>query len=80
MLLNSQVFHGPSLTLHLNVTVTLALNVSPALQLLKTCALAVTCGGGGRVGGVIGGGLIVKRSFTNLFVCGLLSNRAVTCI
>lgn len=67
---SSHVFHGPPFTLHLKVTGTSALNVSLALQLVKTCADAVTRGGGGGEGGGVVGGWMVKRGSLNvLLVC-----------
>ena len=78
---SSHGFQGPPFTLHLYVTGTSALNLSLALQLVKTCADAVTCGGGGGGGDVVVGGRMVKRGSLNvLLVCRLLINRAVSCI
>ena len=60
-MLSLHASHGPPFTLHLYVAVMLALNVSLALQLLKICASAVTCGGGGGDGGIVDGGWMLKR-------------------
>ena len=72
--------HGPSFTLHLNVAGTSAPNVNLALQLLKTCAVAVTRGGRGGGRSVVGGGVTVKRSLSVFFVSGSISGLEITCI
>ena len=79
-ILSSHVSHGPPFTLHLNVAATSAPNVSLALQLLKICAVAVTRGGRGGGRSVVGGGLIVKRSFNVFFVSGSMCGLEITCI
>lgn len=77
---SSHVSHGPPFTLHLNVAATSAANVSLALQLLKTCAVAVTRGGRGGGRGVVGDGLTVKRSLNVFFVSGSMCGLEITCI
>lgn len=77
---SSHVSHGPPFTLHLNVAATSAANVSLALQLLKTCAVAVTRGGRGGGRSVVGDGLTVKRSLNVFFVSGSMCGLEITCI
>ena len=75
----SHGFHGPPFTLHLNVEGTSALKRSLILQLSKTSADVVTCGGGGGGEGdaVCDGRMLNRPRFNVFFICRLLLSRAV---